>query len=482
MSDKKIKVRLYERLEPQAFARGGLAQVAEKVRRGGRGDDEILLHLTQEEFNHLKKSWGEPDINPNTGLPEYGWLSKQWKSVKKRFKKIAPILSFILPLIPGVGTVLGVLGKTLLGKLGATAATAAKYGSTVGKALSSGALGSVNGGLKGGITAALSGGLGGGAGSMVGQGIGGALSKVAPALGAAVGKGPLSSIVGNSLISGGLSKLSGGDFKKGAVAGAVGTAALPILNNLAAGTVLGPKLGLTSKTTVLDQLGKSDWLGSQGRANAQMPAVATPELNPTPSPGPEQGGWDGMGPPKELMMENPQPAQAQQSAGLMDLVKKYGTTAAMLGMMGGGGEEEAPPELPSEFTSHLPILEFERKRQRIDPMSYYTYGQGPEQSFYEENDLPTYTPGAARGGSMSRFVNHGTGANGRKDNIDAKLSEMEYVFDAETVALLGDGNPEAGARALDQMREQIRKHKGKSLARGKISGNAKPALAYLGGK
>jgi hypothetical protein len=82
--------------------------------------------------------------------------------------------------------------------------------------------------------------------------------------------------------------------------------------------------------------------------------------------------------------------------------------------------------------------------------------------------------------SPTQFVSKGTGASGRADNIDAKLSENEYVVDAETVALLGDGSPEAGAKKLDAMRRSIRQHKGRALATGRISPDAKASpLQYL---
>lgn len=71
--------------------------------------------------------------------------------------------------------------------------------------------------------------------------------------------------------------------------------------------------------------------------------------------------------------------------------------------------------------------------------------------------------------------------SGRADLIDAKVSDGEYVLDAETVALLGDGSTDAGAKALDGMREKIRSHKGRALSRGKISPDAKSPLAYLKG-
>jgi hypothetical protein len=80
---------------------------------------------------------------------------------------------------------------------------------------------------------------------------------------------------------------------------------------------------------------------------------------------------------------------------------------------------------------------------------------------------------------VSRFVRGG--GTGRSDEINAKLSDGEYVIDAETVAMLGDGSSKAGAQRLDKMRESIRQHKGKTLAKGKFSPNAKSPLTYLKG-
>jgi len=71
--------------------------------------------------------------------------------------------------------------------------------------------------------------------------------------------------------------------------------------------------------------------------------------------------------------------------------------------------------------------------------------------------------------------------SGRSDDIDARLSDGEYVIDAETVALLGDGSTAAGAEALDRMREAIRAHKGAALSKGKISPDARAPLSYLYG-
>jgi hypothetical protein len=89
---------------------------------------------------------------------------------------------------------------------------------------------------------------------------------------------------------------------------------------------------------------------------------------------------------------------------------------------------------------------------------------------------------AAHGGALNHISNLARGSgSGRDDTINAKLSDGEYVMDAETVALLGDGSNAEGARRLDQMRKELRKQKGKTLAKGKFSPNAKSPLSYLKG-
>jgi hypothetical protein len=88
--------------------------------------------------------------------------------------------------------------------------------------------------------------------------------------------------------------------------------------------------------------------------------------------------------------------------------------------------------------------------------------------------------GYARGSSRDSFAVEGPGT-GRSDDIPAVLSDGEYVIDAETVALLGDGSSKAGAKKLDEMRVKLRKHKGRNLAKGKFSVNAKRPEKYLSG-
>jgi len=60
------------------------------------------------------------------------------------------------------------------------------------------------------------------------------------------------------------------------------------------------------------------------------------------------------------------------------------------------------------------------------------------------------------------------------------LADGEYVFDADTVAALGNGSSDAGAKRLDEMRQAIRKHK-RSAPVDKIPPKAKSPLEYLKG-
>ena len=70
---------------------------------------------------------------------------------------------------------------------------------------------------------------------------------------------------------------------------------------------------------------------------------------------------------------------------------------------------------------------------------------------------------------------------GQEDGVPINASHGEYVFDADTVSALGDGNTEAGAKRLDEMRQRIRTHK-RSAPATKIPPKAKPAASYLAGR
>lgn len=69
---------------------------------------------------------------------------------------------------------------------------------------------------------------------------------------------------------------------------------------------------------------------------------------------------------------------------------------------------------------------------------------------------------------------------GQDDMISARLSPGEYVFDAESVSMLGDGDNAAGARKLDELRAAMRAHK-RSAPPDEIAPKSMGALSYLNG-
>lgn len=95
--------------------------------------------------------------------------------------------------------------------------------------------------------------------------------------------------------------------------------------------------------------------------------------------------------------------------------------------------------------------------------------RGPAQDFSSYADFSGGDPaaGANSPGTSSEFGADGGDmysdggpvpgpTDGQADKVPAYLSHGEYVFDAPTVAALGGGNNEAGARKLDAIREKIR--------------------------
>jgi hypothetical protein len=188
----------------------------------------------------------------------------------------------------------------------------------------------------------------------------------------------------------------------------------------------------------------------------------------------------------------------------------------------GGGKGSAGKYTPggrglsSIFSAKLPsasgfgAIGGNRTLRQLGDVDWLTYGTRPELRFFDyanpapitkpipneprgpsmyapETDDNTFARGggafaAKRGGPSQRteFAVNGPGT-GRSDDIPAVLSDGEYVIDAETVALLGDGSNKAGAKKLDDLRVKVRKHKGQKLAKGRFSANAKKPEAYLSG-
>ncbi len=468
-------------------AKGGSTRAAaERTRRAGRGDDEILMHVTPDEAKILEGMWGKPQTNPNTGMPEYGFFKKAWKKIKKGIKKVvaskvfgvvAPIL---LNMIPGIGTGLSI---ALQAGLGAMTAQAREEKPLMGAI--SGAASGASAGIGKAATAAKE------AGTFT-------LKKAAAA---AAGKALAAGVKG-AAETGSLEGFAPAVIGSGAMSG------------------LGALAGFAEPTAAAGQ----DLVAQQPGIPASVP-----------------------GAPIQFLPSEMDPTKTGIDWGQM--LKKWGPLAgagalALAGGLGRGYEDEGPPETRARpgFDEPLPQYTMNRQFRGLPNVEdYFTYGQagspysgqqlflepdpfplepvpdeagaleggpgglgaigqlseeqlraqlyGPQQQgfqrggefdYWEQNEDVFDTASTSRAGGVSargRYVK-GPGT-GRSDDIEARLSDGEYVMDAETVALLGDGSSDEGARRLDVMRSNLRKHKAKNLSKGEFSHKAKEPARYM---
>lgn len=448
---------LQDRLGRQGFSKGGLARAVQQVKAAGRGGDTMLAHINPREAAMLKAMGGAGTINPNTGIVEY----------KSKFGKIlgavAPVVLSIVA--PGVGTAIG-------SALGATGTAASALGGAV--------IGGASAGLTGGnvLKGAALGGLGGGLGSAVG----GAANN---ALGLGLGEAG-QNILGSGLVGGGLGALTGGNPLKGAAMGALGGAAgslggqaglgnsfaqaakgfgnsLAVGNDLKTSAISGGLAGLSSAILSPAQATAEQYKAGQDKAMYDKGAVERTDIIPNDASGNTIG--------------------AQQQSETTGIGKYLPIAGALASAFGGDSDDpqkavaSLSPDQQAYFNRPNMAWDWQRLQQEAQSQNM------PLQTYITQNwnkiSSGAYNQPVVRmaEGGLASLVRGG--GSGRADTVPAKLSHGEYVFDAETVAMIGDGSSEEGARRLDKMRANVRKHKGKKLAKGKISPNAKAPEKYL---
>lgn len=419
-----------------------LASLASKVETAGRGPDKNLVHMSPAELDLLRRQWGPPTINPTTGLPEYGWFDS------------------LIQYAPA-------------------------------------ALSAFGGGGSGGFATGL--------GDMLGA------------------EGPWSSVLGSALIGGAGSALMGGGIK-GALTGALlggGLSALsPLMGNALGGTDIGNWLGVgdSARDTIFGS-------GSGRMGVDSVSGAPTDYMSQLMSAGTDARLADYASDPGGHLMHTANMANAATAAGTgaggaagggssMSSLLKYALPLAALAGLGGGGNKGATGTPPPQqnASAKLPDLNLSLRPKDTSGIDWYTYGQRPRNATFFD---PQWRDGdgkvmAARGGRIegpaaggalgalgrSRMGAHefvddaqsprmvrGPGG-GRGDKIPAMLSSGEYVLDSEVVSSLGNGDSDEGARKLDRMRENVRRHKGKALAKGRISPDAKddPRSYMRGGR
>ena len=99
---------------------------------------------------------------------------------------------------------------------------------------------------------------------------------------------------------------------------------------------------------------------------------------------------------------------------------------------------------------------------------WWAYGKRPQAM--ARGGMPAAQP--ARGALASDVGAVKGPGSGRDDKIPALLSDNEHVLDAEVVALAGDGSSDEGHRRIEKWKADLRRSKGKKLAKGAISDDA----------
>jgi hypothetical protein len=465
---------------PQAMAQGGLASAAQHIQAAGRGGDTMLAHINPREAAMLKNMGASGSINPRTGLREFGW---NWK------RMISTVLPAAIGVFaPAVGNYLGSAAGFGLGKAGQIAGTALAAG-----ALGAGASALTGGNvLKGGLQSGVLGGLNAGLGSEIGGAIG--------------IKNPIAaSAAGGALIGGGMSALTHDDIMKGALQGGIGGAlsgAGPQLaNKFAQGS---PNLGsgISTAARVGGNMLTAGYEPGQAVTSGALAGLAKGLYDKNQSPSDqavqktadENGGQlakDTLGQTPPTTGSVPPASDKSMDWGTIGLLGLGGVAAAS--MLGGSDKIQ-------QAVATSPKLTTEQQQYMSKPLSTWDWDKMAVEAAKEGVDVATWTamnwndvssgkynvaqpePVLKAQGGLSKiaYLAQGSGS-GRDDTIDARLSDGEYVIDAETVALLGDGSTKAGAAKLDKMRSELRKQKGRKLAKGQFSTAAKSPLDYMRG-
>ena len=416
--------------------------LAEIIRQQGEGEDTILAHINPIEAAVLKSMGGSGTINPKTGLPQFGLFSNP----KKWFKSVVgPAAGVVLGnmILPGLG---GIIGGALGGAAGSSIRGRKDHLQSA-----------LRGGLMGTIAPTAAGLLGSGASSIGATGAGnyltnyGTRNAILPSLG-----------IGNSASSSSIPQV----VQAGEQASS--TASREAINKLAEEK---------AKKGFFDSLvGNSKDFFTQP-ANLMSTAILANQLIPQKEKKVKETTPEEIATNEKRYRNASRLSQSELEAeAAYSLAQREAKRRAKSNLY--GLENSSIPQLyrkvnsPAEYENTRRWLEyydnpeFTGNQVRMKEGGAYHSGLGDYE--IEEIGYPMGIIGYLNGYS-----------GGQDDDINAKLSDGEYVIDASTVSDLGDGNNANGAKKLDQMRRNIRVHKrGGSI---KMPPKAHSLLSYMRG-
>jgi len=536
MSDEDFSVLETEEAESQVGTEGignvlEFTGVSKRMASLGRYGDDMVVHVETGElvvprrlieqspelkesiFKHLREQGiadperyvvgsSENSINPDTGLMEFGFFSKLFKSVKKVFKKIGKALKKV------AGIVLPIVGTMIFGPIW-------------GAAMGSGIATLIQGGnLKDAFKSALMGGVMG----AVSTGVSGALSKTSTAM------GNIRSAASLSNVSQGFSNIGNAITGAGDVFGADGAISF---DNMRAGpqgvedaltTVADAKIA-AQKLAEIPGTVRADGSVVPGGFGAESVASVTDAPGVTPPPGAEPSFFDKVGDVMtrggdtqaavelakkkagedmaKSLLNSTLPAEVQKTmieramAGAgPGMLTRFGPSAlAGTALMGATGMFKVPPledlnlvdtNPDGSMVSGSDLVNRDKEKYMLADLGssiYDPYNVGPadaveaEEEEVEESgygydplnpdsvfDRPYVT--AADGGAIFPRRNGGIMPDEgvpEEDSVRAMLMPGEFVMTTDAVKGLGNGNAKKGIQNMyDVMRNLERR--GRAMA------------------
>jgi len=410
--------------------------LAEMIRQQGEGEDTVLAHINPIEAEMLDVMYGG-SINPITGLPQFGNF----------LDLFAPLAGAVLGnlALPGLGGVIG-----------------GAFGGAANKVLHDG---SKKDAMKGGLTGALTGAVLPSAASLAGSAIG---AEGLGGLGATLSNYGAQNAVLPSIGLGNLGSSIGGTSAAGEVP------VSEIVKQEAAKTAATESAKQAAEKSFTDMLMDNSKNFFSQPSNLLTAAIVGGSLMNRPKPpkekSPEEQAADRKRYEMALML-TPEEQAAKEAA---DLSAEQSRRRVARNKFLPEERFNIEPlhvktNSPEDYKRTGRWLEYYNNPQFSgSPIMMKEGGEVKPKISYEIEQF-SYPSG------LGFYVSGET--KGQDDKIPAMLSDGEYVIPADTVAHLGDGNNNAGAKKLDEMIKKIRGSKGMKNA---LPPKAKSLTAYLG--
>ena len=464
---------------------------AQNLASQGRGPDNTLVHMSRKEVNSLnslaRAHGGHLTINPNTGLPEAGFLSS------------------ILPMMIGAG--LTVASGGALSPLMAAGLTGAGYGIATGS-------------LQKGLMAGL--------GAYGGAGLGAGLTEAGLAEAAVPGAAPVSPTAPTSFPTEASAYQS-----MGATPGQYGAMGETLAQ--APAQVSAGYEGLSPTPSQYGAMGEAPIAAPVVQATPQVAPAATAPVSIGPTSSGPGFGTESARAAAQENLANMSPTERLSQAGrgigalgtntgqnaFMDKVGggsglfKYGMAAAapMLTGKDQAGYKSSGPN-PYEYSYDYKTGQYTRQptgyrdAQTVTPpqamamggmaqggldfagQNTFAAGGGPgglNMNALQQQQM-TQQPQNMASGGMSDLGSYSDGGrmlrgpgDGVSDSIPAmigskrpaRLADGEFVVPARVVSELGNGSSEAGARKLYAMMDRVQGARKKSIGKGKLAVNSR---------